>query len=62
MAAYGASAKGSTLVNFFELDRRTLEFVADRSTSQQGRLAPGTHIPIVPAEQLARRTRIIHCS
>ncbi len=52
IAAYGASAKGSTLLNFFGLDHKTLDFAADRSTYKQGRLTPGTHIPIVPPEQL----------
>jgi SAM-dependent methyltransferase len=52
IAAYGASAKGSTLLNFFGLDRDSLSFVADRSTYKQGRLTPGTHIPIVAPEQL----------
>ena len=46
-AAYGASAKGSTLLNFFGLGREVLDFAADRSTYKQGRLTPGTHIPIV---------------
>jgi SAM-dependent methyltransferase len=55
VAAYGASAKGSTLLNFFGLGRETLDFVADRSTYKQGRLTPGTHLPIVPPEDLARR-------
>ncbi|HEV2392832.1 MAG TPA: class I SAM-dependent methyltransferase [Verrucomicrobiae bacterium] len=55
IAAYGASAKGSTLLNFFGLDKAALEFVADRSTYKQGRLTPGTHIPIVPAERLLER-------
>ena len=52
IAAYGASAKGSTLLNFFELSKETFDFVADRSTYKQGRLTPGTHIPIVPPEIL----------
>lgn len=55
IAAYGASAKGSTLLNFYSLGRETLDFVADRSTYKQGRLTPGTHIPIVPPEQLLER-------
>lgn len=56
VAAYGASAKGSTLLNFYGLGAETLDFVADRSTAKQGRLTPGTHLPIVaPAELLARR-------
>lgn len=55
LAAYGASAKGSTLLNYFGLGRETLDFVADRSTYKQGRLTPGTHLPIVPAEELIAR-------
>lgn len=55
VAAYGASAKGSTLLNFFQLGQETLDFVADRSTYKQGRLTPGTHIPIVPPETLVQK-------
>lgn len=55
VAAYGASAKGSTLLNFCGLGNETIEFVVDRSPAKQGRLTPGTHLPIVPAEQLAAR-------
>jgi SAM-dependent methyltransferase len=52
LAAYGASAKGSTLLNFCGLGGGMLGFAADRSTYKQGRLTPGTHIPIVPPERL----------
>jgi len=55
LAAYGASAKGSTLLNCFGIGRETLEFVADRSTVKQGRFTPGTHLPILPPEELLRR-------
>ena len=55
IGAYGASAKGSTLLNFFGVGTETLEFVADRSTYKQGRLTPGTHIPIVAPEELLKR-------
>ncbi len=55
IAAYGASAKGSTLLNFFGLGRAALEFVVDRSTYKQGRLTPGTHLPIVPPGELLAR-------
>ena len=50
-----ASAKGSTLLNFFGLGNDSLEFVADRSTYKQGRLTPGTHIPIVAPERLIEK-------
>ena len=52
LAAYGAAAKGSTLLNTFGIGRETLDFVADRSTYKQGRYMPGVHIPIVPPEQI----------
>lgn len=55
VAAYGASAKGSTLLNYVGESAKCLKFIADRSTYKQGRLSPGLHIPIVPAEELARK-------
>jgi SAM-dependent methyltransferase len=55
IAAYGASAKGSTLLNFCGLGGETLDFVADRSTAKQGLLTPGTHLAIVGPEQLVER-------
>jgi C-methyltransferase C-terminal domain/Methyltransferase domain len=54
IAAYGASAKGATLLNFFGLGRDVLDFVADRSKAKQGKLTPGLHLPILPPEALAR--------
>jgi SAM-dependent methyltransferase len=52
IAAYGASAKGSTLLNYFGLDGRTLDFVVDRSPVKQGRFTPGAHLPIFGPEKL----------
>jgi hypothetical protein len=52
IAAYGASAKGSTLLNYFGIGCETLEFVADRSPYKQGRYMPGVHLPICSPEQL----------
>jgi SAM-dependent methyltransferase len=52
VAAYGASAKGSTLLNYAGIGAETLDFVADRSTVKQGRYTPGTHLPIYSAERL----------
>jgi len=52
IAAYGASAKGSTLLNYAGVGRETLDFVADRSPVKQGRFTPGTHLPIRPAGDL----------
>jgi SAM-dependent methyltransferase len=52
IAVYGASAKGSTLLNYFQLGRETLDFVVDRSTVKQGRYTPGTHLEIHAPEKL----------
>src|SRR5262249_4238493 len=46
LAAYGASAKGATLLNYTGLGLETLDFVADRSTYKQGKLMPGAKLPI----------------
>ena len=55
IAAYGSSAKGSTLLNYCGISNADLDFVADRSPHKQGRLMPGIAVPIVAAEELARR-------
>lgn len=52
IAVYGASAKGSTLLNYFGIGRETLDFVVDRSTVKQGHYTPGTHLPIYAPERL----------
>lgn len=52
IAAYGASAKGSTLLNYFGIGAETLDFVADRSEVKQGRFTPGGHLPICAPEKL----------
>lgn len=52
IAVYGASAKGSTLLNYFGINRETLDYVVDRSTVKQGHITPGTHLPIYAPEKL----------
>lgn len=52
IAVYGASAKGSTLLNYFGIGRDTLEYVVDRSTVKQGRYTPGTRLKIYDPAQL----------
>jgi C-methyltransferase C-terminal domain/Putative zinc binding domain/Methyltransferase domain len=53
LAAYGASAKGSVLLNYCGIGRDLLEFVVDRSTVKQGRYMPGVRLPIhAPARLL----------
>jgi hypothetical protein len=46
IAAYGAAAKGSTLLNCFGIGAEILDFVVDRSPVKQERFMPGAHLPI----------------
>lgn len=46
IAAYGAAAKGSTLLNYMEIGGDLLDYVVDRSTYKQGRYMPGVRLPI----------------
>jgi SAM-dependent methyltransferase len=52
VAGYGAPAKGSTLLSVFGLGPGDLDYIADRNRLKQGRLTPGTHIPIVAPERI----------
>jgi predicted TPR repeat methyltransferase len=52
VVGYGAPAKGSTLLSYLELGPDRIEYIADKSPLKQGRVTPGSHIPIVPAERL----------
>jgi SAM-dependent methyltransferase len=55
IAAYGAAAKGTVLLNYLGLGRETLDFVVDRNPYKQGRFVPGVRLPIVGTEQLVAR-------
>ena len=49
---YGAAAKGNTLLNYAGVRADLLPAVADRAASKQGKLLPGSHIPVLSPEQL----------
>ena len=55
IAAYGASAKGSTLLNFCGIGKEAIEFVVDRNVNKQGKFTPGTRIPIMPIAELIKK-------
>jgi SAM-dependent methyltransferase len=46
IAAYGAAAKGSTMLNFAGIGTGLIDFVVDRNTWKQGKYMPGVHVPI----------------
>jgi SAM-dependent methyltransferase len=52
VAAYGAAAKGNTVLNFCGVTPQDIMFVADRNPHKQKKLLPGTHIPVVSPEEL----------
>ena len=52
IAAYGAAAKGATLINYVGIGEETLDFVVDRNTHKHGKKMPGMHIPVRPVEAL----------
>lgn len=56
LIAYGAAAKGNTLLNYCGIHRDCIDFVVDASEYKQGKFLPGSHIPIV-AEDRIRQTR-----
>jgi hypothetical protein len=55
IAAYGAPAKGNTLLCYCGIGTKFLDFTVDRSPYKQGLYTPGMHIPILPPEELMRR-------
>lgn len=52
IAAYGAPAKGNTLLNYCGIRNELITFTVDRSPHKQGHFLPGTHIPILAPEAL----------
>ncbi len=51
--AYGASAKGNTLVNFFELTRRDVPVAVDDNPKKWGYFTPGAHMRITGIQELS---------
>lgn len=56
IVAYGAPAKGNTLLNYCGVRTDFIDYAVDRSPLKQGKLLPGTRIPIEPPERI-RETR-----
>ncbi len=48
VGAYGAAAKGNTLLNYTCVKPDLVSFVCDAAPSKQGKFMPGSHIPILP--------------
>jgi hypothetical protein len=55
VGAYGAAAKGNTLLNFAGIRPDLLPYVVDKNPTKQGKYMPGSRIPIVDEEYLRMR-------
>ena len=54
VAAYGAAAKGNTLLNYCGVKKDLIEFVVDASPHKQGKFLPGSHIPVVKEDEIIK--------
>tara|TARA_Y100000816_G_C26057910_1_gene555280 strand:+ start:162 stop:1385 length:1224 start_codon:yes stop_codon:yes gene_type:complete len=52
IAAYGAAAKGNTLLNYIGIKTDLIDYVCDAALSKQGKFLPGSHIPILHPDHL----------
>jgi SAM-dependent methyltransferase len=55
VAAYGAAAKGNTLLNYAGIKPDLLPYVCDAAPAKQGKFMPGSHVPILPPAALTER-------
>ncbi|MCL2624823.1 MAG: class I SAM-dependent methyltransferase [Planctomycetaceae bacterium] len=55
VVAYGAAAKGNTLLNYCGVKAGMIEFVCDRAESKQGKFLPGSRTSVVPENVLKER-------
>ena len=55
VAAYGAAAKGNTILNYAGIGPDLLPYVCDSAPSKQGKFMPGSHIPILHPNVLKER-------
>jgi SAM-dependent methyltransferase len=54
VAAYGAAAKGNTLLNYAGVKPDLIPFVCDAAASKQGKFLPGSHIPVLAPQELEK--------
>ena len=54
VAAYGAAAKGNTLLNYCGVKNDLISFVVDDSPHKQDKFLPGSHIPVMAREEISK--------
>jgi hypothetical protein len=55
LAAYGAPAKGNTLLNYCQIDTDLIPYTVDKNPLKVGRYTPGMHLPVLPVSTLIER-------
>lgn len=55
VAAYGAAAKGNTLMNYAGIRPDLIRYVVDKNEAKQGKFMPGSRIPVVAPKVLAQQ-------
>ena len=55
IAAYGAPAKGNTLLNYSGIDRGILDFTVDKNPLKVGMFTPGSHLPVLPVSAVLEK-------
>lgn len=55
IAGYGAPAKSTTLLHYFNIGKETIDFIADDSPFKQGLFTPGKHILVVSSKELYKK-------
>jgi hypothetical protein len=55
VAAYGAPAKGNTLLNYCGIDTSLVSFTVDKNPMKVGRFTPGVHLPVLPVSDLKEK-------
>ena len=48
VSGYGATSKSTTILNYCGIDHSLISWISDTTPTKQGKLTPGTHIPVVP--------------
>lgn len=52
IVGYGAAAKANVLLNYFNIDKKIIDYIVDSTPYKQGLFTPGTHIPIYPEDKI----------
>ena len=56
VAGYGATSKSTTILNYCGIDNNLISWITDTTPTKQGKLAPGSHIPIVSHSKFQTNT------